>query len=112
MRALVLAGGRGTRMEPFTSVFPKPLLPIGQQPVIEIVLGQLAAAGFSQATISVGYLGRLIRAYLVTIAGIPGLEIDWIEEDAPLGTAGPAGLLADRETPVLTINADVLTDLD
>lgn len=112
MRALLLAGGRGSRLLPFTTVFPKPLAPVGDRPIVEILLRQLAAAGFIHATLSVGYLGRLIQAYIDTIGGVPGLEIDWLEEGDPLGTAGPAGLLADRESPILSINADILTDLD
>jgi NDP-mannose synthase len=112
MRALILAGGRGQRLEPFTTVFPKPLAPVGEMPIIEVVMRQLAAAGFDDAVVSIGYLGWLIRAYLDTIGGIPGLRLEWLEEETPLGTVGPAGLLANRDEPVLTTNADILSDLD
>jgi NDP-mannose synthase len=74
-RALVLAGGRGRRLAPFTTVFPKPLAPIGDIPIIEIVLRQLRWHGIREVVISVGYPGELIQAYFATRGGMPGLEI-------------------------------------
>ena len=112
MRAVVLAGGRGRRLAPFTTVFPKPLAPIGEIPIIDIVLRQLRWHGIREAVISVGYLGELIQAYLATRGGIPGLEISYLREAEPLGTAGPLALLPDTGEDVLVVNGDVLTDFD
>lgn len=112
MRAVVLAGGRGRRLAPFTTVFPKPLAPIGEIPIIDIVLRQLRWHGIRQVVISVGYLGELIQAYLATRGGIPGLEITYLREAEPLGTAGPLALLPDADEEVLVVNGDVLTDFD
>lgn len=112
MRALVLAGGQGRRLQPFTSVFPKPLAPVGEMPIVEIVLRQLAAHGFREATISIGYLGHLVQAYFATMGEIPGLAIDYLPEKEPLGTVGPAALLPPDADGLLTINGDVLCDVD
>ena len=110
MRAIVLAGGRGRRLAPFTTVFPKPLAPVGDVPIIDIVLRQLRWHGIKEVVISVGYLGELIQAYFMTRGGIPGLDITYVREDAPLGTAGPLGLLDNRDEDILVINGDVLSD--
>lgn len=112
MHALVLAGGQGRRLQPFTTVFPKPLAPVGEMPIIEIVLRQLAAHGFREATISIGYLGHLVQAYFATMGQIPGLAIDYLPEREPLGTVGPAALLPTDHDGLLTINGDVLCDVD
>ena len=108
MHALVLAGGQGRRLQPFTTVFPKPLAPVGEMPIIEIVLRQLAAHGFREATISIGYLGHLVQAYFATMGQIPGLAIDYLPEREPLGTVGPSALLPTDHAGLLTINGDVL----
>lgn len=81
-------------------------------PILEIVLRQLRWHGLRRATISIGYLGELVQAYLMTRGGIPGLDIDYIREKEPLGTAGPLGLLGEQEEDVLAINGDVLTTFD
>jgi NDP-mannose synthase len=112
LRAVVLAGGRGRRLAPFTAVFPKPLAPIGDVPIIDIVLRQLRWHGVQQAVISVGYLGGLIEAYFATRGGIPGLEISYLRENAPLGTAGALGMLRDLDEDVLVVNGDVLSDFN
>ncbi len=112
MRAVVLAGGRGRRLAPFTTVFPKPLAPIGDVPIIDIVLRQLRWHGIEQVVISVGYLGELIQAYFATKGGIPGLEISYLREDAPLGTAGALAMLRDQDEDFIVVNGDVLSDLD
>lgn len=110
MRAIVLAGGRGRRLAPLTTVFPKPLAPIGDVPIIDIVLRQLRWHGIREVTISVGYLGELIQAYFATRGGVPGLDITYVREDTPLGTAGPLALLDNRDEDILVINGDVLSD--
>ena len=112
MRAVVLAGGRGTRLAPYTIAFPKPLVPIGELPIIEIVLRQLRWHGLTEAIISVGYLAELIQAYFATRGGIPGLEISYLREAEPLGTAGAIGLLNDVNDDLFVINGDILTTLD
>lgn len=113
MRAVVMAGGRGTRMLPYTTVLPKPLLPVGERPILAIVLEQLAAAGTERVDLCVGYLGELIRAYLMQAAlEIGDLEVVLHEEAEPLGTAGALRELPAFDAPFLSLNGDVLTSLD
>jgi NDP-sugar pyrophosphorylase family protein len=112
MRAVVLAGGRGTRLAPYTTAFPKPLVPIGEVPIIEIVLRQLRWYGIREVVLSVGYLAELIQAYFVTRGPIPGLDISYLRENEPLGTAGALGLLSGVDDNLLVMNGDVLTNLD
>jgi NDP-sugar pyrophosphorylase family protein len=112
VRAFVLAGGRGSRLHPFTTVIPKPLVPVGEMPIIEILLRQLAAQGFDRVTISVGYLSALIESYCGDGTRW-GVAIDYVREDEPLGTAGALSLLTDlAEDRILVTNGDILTDLD
>ncbi|MEU8888468.1 sugar phosphate nucleotidyltransferase [Streptomyces sp. NPDC048442] len=113
MHAVILAGGKGVRLRPYTTTLPKPLVPIGDQhAILEIVLRQLSAAGFTSCTLAIGHLGQIIRAY-VGDGERWGLEIDYAIEESPLGTIGPLLNLRDRlpET-FLVMNGDVLTDLD
>jgi NDP-mannose synthase len=109
-RAVILAGGQGTRLRPYTAVLPKPLLPIGDRPVLDIVMRQLHAAGFERATVATGYMGQLIEAVLDHRS--PGILIDYVRENAPLGTVGPLAMIPDLNRPFLVMNGDVLTDLD
>lgn len=113
MRAVILAGGRGTRLHPYTLVLPKPLMPVGDLSILEIVLLQLAARGFLRATLAVGHLADLIRAVIGDGARY-GLAVDYSVEQAPLGTAGPVGLVEglDRDGTFVVMNGDLLTDLD
>lgn len=111
MRAVILAGGRGARLAPYTTILPKPLMPIGDVAILEVVLRQLAHYGFSRATIAVGYLAELIMAYLSDGERM-GLRIDYSRETTPLGTAGPLTLIPDLDDTFLVINGDVLTTLD
>ncbi len=110
MRAVILAGGRGTRLRPYTTVFPKPLMPIGDVPILDVVLRQLVAAGFSEITLSVGYLAELVRTYCGDGSRY-GVTLRYLPEDQPLGTVGPVGLLEDFREPILLVNGDILTDL-
>lgn len=115
MRAVILAGGRGTRLAPYTTVFPKPLVPVGEIPIIEIILRQLQAQGIKRVTMAVGYLSELIRAYLDQRAAIfPSLTIDYVAELTPTGTAGALGSMPDlaEEPFFLVMNGDVLTTID
>lgn len=111
MRAVILAGGQGLRLRPYTAVFPKPLVPIGNRPILEIVVGQLRDAGFSRLTMAVGHLAGLIEAYFGGGARF-GVTIDYSIEATPLGTAGPLSLIPGLDEDFLVMNGDVLTDLD
>ncbi len=114
MRAVILAGGKGTRLRPFTNVFPKPLMPLGgddPMPIIEVVLRQLARFGFRDVTIITGYLTELIEAFCGTGERF-GARIDYVRETTPLGTAGGLTLVDRPSDPALIINGDILTTLD
>lgn len=111
MKAVILAGGKGSRLEPFTHVFPKPLMPIGNRPILEIILQQLASAGIDEAILTVGHqAAKLIK--MVTAAGDFDLKIRYSEEEKPLGTAGPLKLIKNLGRDFLVLNGDVLTDLN
>jgi NDP-sugar pyrophosphorylase family protein len=113
MRAAILAGGRGTRLAPYTTVLPKPLLPIGQRPILELILHQLSRAGITRVDLCVGHLGELIRAYFTESGAAPeGMELRYHWEDEPLGTAGAVRNLEPPDGPMLVMNGDILTTLD
>ena len=111
VRAVILAGGKGTRLRPLTAIFPKPLVPLGNRAIIEILLLRLAQAGFVDVTISTGYLAELIRAVCRDGSRF-GLKIGYVGEEEPLGTAGPLALLSELTDPVIVMNGDLLTTLD
>ena len=112
MRAVILAGGKGQRLRPYTTVLPKPLMPIGDMPILEVVLRQLRAAGVTRVTMAVGHLGELLKAFFGDGKRL-GLAIDYSFEARPLGTVGPLTLIPSlREEPeFLMMNGDVLTTL-
>jgi NDP-sugar pyrophosphorylase family protein len=111
-RAVVLAGGLGTRLRPYTTVLPKPLMPVGDRPILDIVIRQLKAAGFDRVTISTGYLAELIEAFFRDGEKY-GIPIDYFREDEPLGTVGALANIDDlSDDDFLVMNGDVLTDLD
>jgi NDP-mannose synthase len=114
MRAVVLAGGLGMRLRPYTTILPKPLMPIGDRPIVEIILRQLAGAGFLHVDLCVGHLGELIRAYFSEGTVVPtGLELEWHwEPGEPLGTAGALRWVPGLEGTFLAMNGDILTTLD
>jgi NDP-sugar pyrophosphorylase family protein len=110
--AVIMAGGKGVRLRPYTTLIPKPLVPIGDYSILEIVLRQLAARGFTKATLAIGHLGQLIRAY-VGDGSQWGIEVEYLFEESPLGTIGPVvASLADRQEHFLVMNGDILTDID
>ena len=110
-RAVILAGGMGTRLRPYTVVLPKPLMPVGDYPILEVVIRQLAVRGFGRVTIAVNHQAELIRAFFGD-GGKWGLSIDYSLESQPLGTMGPLRLIDDLPSHFLVMNGDVLTDLD
>ena len=110
-RAVILAGGKGTRLRPYTVVLPKPLMPIGEYPILEVVVRQLAKANFSHITIAVNHQAELIRAFFGDGARW-GIKIDYSQENEPLGTMGPLKIIPDLPEHFLIMNGDILTDLD
>ncbi len=113
MHAVILAGGKGVRLRPYTTSLPKPLVPIGDQySILEIIMRQLSQQGFRTATLAIGHLGQLIRAY-VGDGEQWGMKVDYAIEESPLGTIGPLLMIKDRlPENFLVMNGDVLTDLD
>ncbi|MEV0397384.1 nucleotidyltransferase family protein [Polymorphospora rubra] len=113
MHAVILAGGKGVRLRPYTTALPKPLVPIGDDhAVLEIVLHQLSACGFTSVTLAINHLGPLIKAF-VGDGSRWGLHVDYTEERVPLSTVGPLFALRDRlPEHFVVMNGDVLTDLD
>ena len=113
MRAVILAGGRGTRLAPYTTVIPKPLLPVGDMPILEIVIRQLARAGFRHITLTLGYLSAYFRAFVAQHPSLGRLaRIDFVEEERPTGTAGSLSFVPGLEGTFLVMNGDILTNLD
>jgi NDP-sugar pyrophosphorylase family protein len=110
MEVVLLAGGTGTRLRPYTTVLPKPLMPIGDMPVLEILLRRLAAAGFERANLAVGHLAELIEAFFGDGSRF-GIELVYWREDQPLGTAGPLAAMNLGSGRVLAMNGDLLTTL-
>lgn len=111
MQAVILAGGKGRRLLPYTTVLPKPLMPIGDYPILEVILRQLFKSGFDDIIISTGHLGELIQAYLKGRNDLD-LPIRFSQESEPLGTIGPLHLIDDLEETFLVMNGDILTDID
>lgn len=111
-RAVILAGGKGSRLAPYTTVLPKPLMPIGDRAILDVVVRQLGAHGFDRITIAVGYLGHLIEAVFGN-GSEHGVSIEYHREDQPLGTAGPFATIDGLgDDHFLAMNGDILTRLD
>ena len=111
MKAVILAGGKGTRLKPYTAVFPKPLVPIGDIPILEVVIRQLRSCGFTEVIMAVGHLAELLMAYFGDGSRF-GIRIEYSREVTPLGTVGPLAQIAGLDDTFLVMNGDVLTTLD
>lgn len=111
MRAIILAGGKGTRLAPYTTVLPKPLMPIGEMSILEIVIRQLAYYRVKHITLAVGYLAELLMAYCGDGSKF-GVELDYSREEQPLGTAGPISLIQNLNETFLVMNGDLLTSIN
>jgi len=108
---VVLAGGKGVRLRPLTAVLPKPLVPLGDMPILEILLRRLSNLGFRKITLCTGYLSELIMAVFGD-GGQFGLNMKYVKEVSPLGTAGPLAVIDGLTDPFLVMNGDLLTTLD
>jgi dTDP-glucose pyrophosphorylase len=111
LQAMIMAGGYGTRMHPLTQDCPKPLLPVGDKPLLSHIINQLKQAGISRVNLSTFYLADQIRQYFGD-GSEHGVELNYVTEDEPLGTAGALGLLEVPDQPLLIINGDILTQVD
>lgn len=110
-QAIILAGGRGTRLRPYTTVLPKPLMPIGPFPIIEVIVRQLVHFGFKKITMAVNYQADLIKAFFGD-GERWNVSIDYSLELKPLGTIGPLRLISNLPDHFLVMNGDILTDLN
>ncbi|MHB8132788.1 MAG: sugar phosphate nucleotidyltransferase [Anaerolineaceae bacterium] len=111
MQAVILAGGKGTRLAPYSRVFPKPMMPIGDKTILEILLGQMKRAGINHVALTVGHLAGLMRAFFQDGSQYD-LDITYILEEKPLGTAGPLAQVPKLTKTFIVANGDVLTLLD
>ena len=113
MKAVILAGGKGTRLAPYTTIFPKPLVPLGHRPILDIIIRQLAHYGFRKIILNVGYLSELITAYFQNASSHPpGIDLTYFKEHEPMGTAGALGMIPNLDETFLVMNGDILTSMD
>ena len=111
MKAVILAGGKGTRLAPYTTILPKPLMPIGDMPIMEVLLWQMKRAGINHVALTVGHMAAILRSYFGN-GEEWGLDITYSYEDKPLGTAGPLAQVKGLDKTFLVTNGDVLTTLN
>lgn len=110
-RAIILAGGVGSRLRPYTVVLPKPLMPIGDYPILEVIIRQLVCHGFDHITMAVNHQAELIKAFFRD-GSKWNVRIDYSLEDKPLGTMGPLRLIPDLPENFLMMNGDILTNMN
>jgi NDP-sugar pyrophosphorylase family protein len=111
MKAIIIGGGSGTRLRPFTFSIPKPLLPVGEKPILELIIRRLRSLKIRDITLTLGYGAELIEAYFGNGAKL-GVDIKYTHETKPLGTAGPLKLIRKPKESFLVMNGDILTKLD
>jgi len=111
MQAVILAGGKGTRLRPYTNIIPKPLLPIDDMPILEIILKQLKKHEFTEVVITIGHLGEIIKAYFGDGKKF-GLKIRYSLEEKPLGTVGALSIVDNLDDNFLVMNGDILCNID
>lgn len=109
--AIILCGGKGTRLKPYTVALPKPLMPIGDYPIIEVIIRQLKSYGFNKITLAVNHQAEIFKAFFGN-GDKWNIRIDYVLEQKPLGTMGPLTLMDDLDESFLVMNGDILTDLD
>jgi NDP-sugar pyrophosphorylase family protein len=113
LRAVILAGGKGTRLQPFTVNFPKPLVPLGDKPVVEVLMGRLVKFGITDITLTLGHLAELMKAYFGHRQELTRrITLRYVEEEEPTGTAGSLSLVNGLDKTFVVMNGDLLTDLD
>jgi len=113
IRAVILAGGKGVRLHPFTVVFPKPLVPLGDRPIIEVLIERLIAFGITDITLTLGHLAELIKAYFQHRPQLTAqARLRYVDEEEPTGTAGSLASVQGLDRTFLVMNGDLLTDLD
>jgi NDP-mannose synthase len=113
MKAIILAGGKGTRLQPFTVCFPKPMLPLADTPIIEVLIGHLLRFGIVDITLTLGHMAPLLRSYFDNRPNLTSkINLCYVEEEFPMGTAGSLALVPDLNETFLVANGDLLTDLD
>jgi len=113
LRAVILAGGKGVRLRPFTVNFPKPLMPLGDDPILEVLIKRLVEFGITDVTLTLGHLAELVKAYFHTHNRLAAqVRLRYVEEDEPTGTAGSLASVPDLDDTFLVMNGDLLTDLD
>jgi NDP-mannose synthase len=111
MKVVILAGGKGSRLYPYTVVLPKPLMPVGDLPILEVILRQLRCCRLTDVTLAVGHLGNLIQTFFGD-GSKWGMNIEYSFEDQPLGTVGPLSCLKDLKQTFMVMNGDLLTTID
>jgi dTDP-glucose pyrophosphorylase len=111
LKAVIMAGGFGKRMQPLTKDCPKPMLPVGDQPLLEVIIEQLKNAGINKVSVTTHYLGHKIKEHFGDGKDL-GVSLDYVTEDTPLGTAGALGLMSTPQEPLLVINGDILSQID
>lgn len=111
MKAVILAGGKGTRLKPYTTVIPKPLVPVGERAIIDILISRLVKCGVDEVFICLNHFAEIIMAFLGDGSKF-GIKINYSLEEEPLGTVAPISLIKGLPQDFLVMNGDLLTDLD